>query len=141
MIFIDKSRFNLYLYRKQGRALRRQDAYTKVLDSQSKNISIIYTISINRVIKFDYNFRNITSKIFIEQMRELLTIFTNSSKKYFILDNFKIHYFYKLKKLFTYNIHEIIYFLLYSSQLNLINLLFSKQKVSIKNINYKIKKF
>src|SRR5579871_6631115 len=75
----------------------------------------------DRVIKFDHNFGSTTSKIF-----------TNSSKKYFILDNSKIHHFYKLKELFTYNIHEIIYLLLYSPQLNPVELLFSKWKAGIK---------
>ena len=86
----------------------------------------------DRVIKFDHNFGSTTSEIFTEWMRELLTIFTNSSKKYFILDNSKIHYFYKLKELFTYSIYEIIYLPPYSPQLNPVELLFSKWKASIK---------
>ena len=96
MIFIDKSRFNLYLYRYQGRVVKGYIAKIIVLDSKDRNISIIYTISKEGIIKFDHNFGGITGEIFTEFMGELLTLFTNSPKKYFILDNAKIHHYYKL---------------------------------------------
>ena len=93
---------------------------------------MICAISKDRLIKNKYYLGSVTGKIFTFWIKELLTLFQNSSKKYFICDNSTVHHVKEIEYLFDDIIHEIMYLSPYSPQLNPIESLFSKWKIGVK---------
>ena len=80
MVFIDESRFNLHLHRKQGYILRGHEAKITVSNSKQANLSMICTMSKDGLIKNKYYLGTVTGKIFTLWIKELLTLFYSNSK-------------------------------------------------------------
>src|SRR5579871_3396655 len=100
MVFIDESGFNLHLHRKQGYVLKGHEARIIVPNSKQANLSMICAISKDGLIKNKYYLGSVTGKIFTLWIKELLTLFHSSSKKYFICDNSIVHYVKEVEYLF-----------------------------------------
>lgn len=136
-IFIDESGFNYHLRRTMARSKINTPAKVILPTVRGRNISLIAAINIEGVIFHQIITQsNVNSKIFCDFLHELINKLKdkNFMKVWLILDNARIHKTQEVKDLVNNTCHELVFLPSYSPMMNPIEEMFSKVKLSARNI-------
>ena len=137
IIWIDEVGYNLYLRRKQGRALKGARASITVPNSWGRNISICAAMSCGGFLLSKNSAVSTNTTEFCSFLRELFDYLrmNNLTNCWLILDNVKFYHSLQVNNLVRENGHSLIFLPPYSPMLNPIENLFSKWKSIIKTNN------
>lgn len=137
LVFIDESGFNYHLRRTKARSKVNTAAHVIIPTARGRNVSLIAAMNFHGIIhrKVIPN-STVNSNIFVTFLNELINKLAKRSitGAWLILDNAAIHKTQEVRDKVSETSHELCYLSPYSPMLNPIEKVFSKTKLSARNL-------